>query len=477
MNIHVNIYGREGLSGQIYRQLHASIVDGRLIAGERLPSTRKLAIQLGVSRKTTLDVFERLITEGYLCSYPGKGTFVAEGVVQSPANESDTSKPWTGTRSAPLSVPSTRSQWGDDTIYAYDFSTGVTDKRNFPFEQWRRCVNHALRQQARERSQYRNPAGEQELRLAIARYLAASRSVICNWHDIIVMHGAQQGIDLVARAMLKAGDVVAVEEPGYPQARASFVALGAKVVGVPVDEHGLIVDELPENARLIYVTPSHQFPLGMPMSAERRIALLKWAHERGALVIEDDYDGEYRLQPRLFASLKSLDPGGVVAYVGSFSTTVFPELRIGYVVPPAWLTPTVTAAKQTNDWHTCTLTQNALAKFMLDGYFAKHLRRMHKLYAQRHMLILSRLQGELNEWFEPIATTAGIHLTARLRVRGTEQLLTTGAVDPAVRLRGISEFYTGESPQEGIRFGYGAVGHDEIATALDRLVERLGKSR
>ncbi len=199
-------------------------------------------------------------------------------------------------------------------------------------------MNQALRTQQRAGggvASYRDPGGEQELRLGIARYLAFSRAVVCNWQDVIVTQGAQQALDLIARVVLQPGDVAAVEEPGYPPARALFAALGAKVAHVPVDREGLIVDRLPRNARLVYVTPSHQFPLGMPMSLERRVELLEWARRRGAVIVEDDYDGEFRFEGRPMEPLKSLDRAGLVARVGTFSKTIFPDLRIGYAVPPA----------------------------------------------------------------------------------------------------------------------------------------------
>nr|WP_315597069.1 PLP-dependent aminotransferase family protein [uncultured Cupriavidus sp.] len=472
MNVHLTLHGRQGLAGQIYRQLRAGVVDGRLAPGERLPSTRELASQLGVSRKTTLDVFERLIAEGYLRTRTGDGTFVAAemtrltpAATRSPVLQA-TDTVWD---TLPEALPFTRSEAPPE----YDFVGGVTDKQLFPFDQWRRCINHALRVQARGRGSYRDPAGEQELRMAVSRYLAFSRAVVGSWREVVITQGAQQAIDLLARVVLRPGDVVAMEDPGYPPARAIFAALGARVVHVPVDADGLVVDALPADARLVYVTPSHQFPLGMPMALERRLALLDWARQHGALVIEDDYDGEFRFEGRPMESLKGLDNAGVVAYVGTFSKTIFPELRIGYVIPPAPLAAALRKAKQVGDWHSCTMTQTALAKFMLDGYFAKHLRRMHKEYAARRAMLLDGLDRELSRWFKPLPSAAGIHLVAVLADGVDEAAVIESAARASVGLYGISGMFGTQRVRPGILFGYGGIGVDQIEAGLTRLARAL----
>ena len=460
MDIHVTLHGRRDLTGQIYRQLRSGIVDGRLAANARLPSTRDLAAQLGVSRKTTLDVFERLIAEGFLHTRAGDGTFVTAGLARlpsaPPAPSSARARAAGVWRSmpAPMAMPVER----PGPPLAFDFKGGVTDRALFPHDVWRRCVNQALRTQQRSGggvASYRDPGGEQELRLGIARYLAFSRAVVCNWQDVIVTQGAQQALDLIARVVLQPGDVAAVEEPGYPPARALFAALGAKIAHVPVDGEGLIVRKLPRNARLVYVTPSHQFPLGMPMSLERRVELLEWAERRGAVIVEDDYDGEFRFEGRPMEPLKSLDRAGLVAYVGTFSKTIFPDLRIGYAVPPASLREPLWRAKQAGDWHSCMLTQTALGTFMLDGEFAKHLRRMHKAYAQRREALTGGLTGALARWFEPMPATAGIHLVARLASPWQEEAVVNAARDASIGLYGIGAFHAGERREQGVLFGYG----------------------
>jgi GntR family transcriptional regulator/MocR family aminotransferase len=475
MDIHITLHGQTDLSGQIYRQLRAGIADGRLVAGERLPSTRDLAGQLGVSRKTTLDVFERLQSEGFLYTRAGDGTFVAAGLQRSPASLAvvQQARPTAQWEALPAALSMPR----PGATAAMDFMGGVTDKAQFPFEPWRRCLNHALRLQARERGAYHDPAGEQALRLGVSRYLAFSRAVASNWQDVIITHGAQQALDLLARVLLNPSDVVVMEEPGYPPARACFTAMGARVVGVPVDAEGLRVEQLPDQARLVYVTPSHQFPLGMPLSQTRRLALLDWAERTGAVIIEDDYDGEFRFEGRPLESLKSLDRCGLVAYVGTFSKTIFPELRLGYVVPPAPLMAALLKAKQIVDWHTASLTQAGMARFMLDGYFAKHLRRVHKQYEIRRETLLRHLHGPLSPWFEPIVPAAGIHLTAFLKPGFTEANVVKSAREVDVGLYGISAFYADATPRPGVLFGYGGISAQDIDRAMAKLLFALQESR
>lgn len=482
MEIHLSVEGRHDLAGQIYRQLRAGIIEGRLAGGTQLPSTRDLATQLGVSRKTTLDVFERLLAEGFLHARAGSGTFVAEGLQRLPAEKTAHARAAHDAKTAPTSGARAQPVWhtvpevlGPQPTPGtpYDFIGGVTDKSHFPFDVWRRCVNHALRVQSRGRGTYRDAAGEQELRLAISRYLAFNRAVASNWEDVIVTQGAQHALDLIARVTLRPGDVAVIEDPGYPPARACLSAVGAKVVAVPVDAEGLIVSKLPKNARLVYVTPSHQFPLGMPMSLARRVELLEWAQQRDAVIIEDDYDCEYRFEGRPVEPLKSLDRTGLVAYVGTFSKTIFPELRVGYMVPPASLFDTLRKARQIGDWHGCSLTQTALASFMLNGDFAKHLKRMHKLYAARRASLLAHLQGDLARWFEPIVPTAGIHMAALLKAPLTEAAVIEAARDESIALHGLAPFYVHAKPQPGLVFGYGGIEAEQIDAALATLAKLL----
>lgn len=507
MDLHVTVSGRRDLAGQIYRQLRERIVEGRLAGGTRLPSTRDLALQLKVSRKTTLDVFERLLAEGYLVARRGSGTFVADALERLPARAPVQTNAQIGAAQAadtnhPTNQPTSRQAHAPTGVQAQpwwrvedgardgmlalprpdarllcDFAGGVTDKSRFPFDAWRRCVNEALRVQARGHGAYRDPAGEERLRLAIARYLAFNRAVESSGDEVIVTQGAQQALTLLARVMLRPGDTVAVEDPGYPPARDIFASLGAQVVPVPVDGDGLIVGKLPKTARLVYVTPSHQFPLGMPMSLARRVALLEWAQARGALVIEDDYDCEFRFEGRSLEPLKSLDQAGFVAYVGTFSKTIFPELRVGYMVPPAALARPLVRARQVADCHGCALTQTALANFMLDGHFARHLRRMHQTYAARRAALLAHLQGPLARWLDPVLpNTAGLHLAAHLAPGADETAFVAAGRAASIGLHPLAPFHLHAPARHGFLFGYGAVEVEQIDAALGVLAARLKTS-
>jgi GntR family transcriptional regulator / MocR family aminotransferase len=241
-----------------------------------------------------------------------------------------------------------------------------------------------------------------------------------------------------------------------------------------VDGEGLVVERLPKEARLVYVTPSHQFPLGMPMSLARRVALLEWAQAHGALVIEDDYDCEYRFEGRSMEPLKSLDKVGFVAYVGTFSKTIFPELRVGYMVPPAALAAPLARARQIGDAHGCVLTQTALADFMLNGHFARHLRRMHQTYSQRRDLLLSHLRGPLAPWLEPVVpNTAGLHLAARLVAPLDAAAVAEAARGASIGLHPLAPFHLRAPVQSGFLFGYGSVDVERMDAALTSLAALL----
>lgn len=295
----------------------------------------------------------------------------------------------------------------------------------------------------------------------------------CDWNALMVTQGAQQGLDLLARVMLDPGDLAVVEEPGYPPARASLLATGAEVRGVPVDAEGLRVDLLPDNAKLVYVTPSHQFPLGMPMSLERRLQLLDWAQRHRALIIEDDYDSEYRFDGRSLESLRSLDRNGQVAYLGTFSKTLFPELRLGYLLPPASLREAVLAARKLVDRHSETLQQRALALFIQRGDFARHTRRLQREYTQRRGRLLERLHGDLSPWLEALPAVAGIHLAARCREPLDVLRIARHLRQQGLEVGTLPPFYAETPAQAGFLFGFGCIERDDIDPALDLLRAEL----
>jgi GntR family transcriptional regulator / MocR family aminotransferase len=482
MELHVVIDGERDLSGQLYRQLRDAIRGGRLPADERLPPSRLLAEQLGVSRKTVSEVYARLTFEKLLVGRIGIGTFVAHQAAQRPARRIAAPSP-ARNAAAPLAGSAVVERWRALAtplrhppvagMARYEFIGGAPSTTLFPHADWRRCTLHALREAARTRSLYGPAEGLPELRDQIARHVAFARGVRCTANEVIVTSGAQQAIDLVARVLVEPGATVVVEEPGYPQARLILAAHGARVVGAPVDAQGMVVDAIPADARLVYVTPAHQFPLGMPMSTVRRRALLARAQAIGAIVVEDDYDSEFRYEGRPTDSLQGMDDGGNVAFVGTFSKTVSPALRLGYVIAPPHVAEAIAAAKHLADWHTPTQSQSALARFMADGSLQKHLRRCHAAYAQRRERLLRRFADDLAPWFELVPATAGFHVAALCRGPLDIATLVNLARRVDVGLYPLAGFGHFEMPRAGLILGYGLIETGDIDPALDRVRDVL----
>ena len=469
MELHVVINGRKDLAEQLYQQLREAIASGRLSAGAQLPPSRLLAEQLGVSRKTVSDTYATLTYEGLLIGKTGRGTFVNARAPQTERLQAATDLACAASLAKWQSLPSPMRHPTRDSTLRYEFIGGATSRNQFPQDEWRRCTQDALRRIAQNSGFYSQPEGLPALRNAIAGHIAFSRGVNCRDSDIVVTNGAQQALDLIARVVLEPGSLVAMEDPGYSPARQLFIAMGARVAGVPVDEHGIQVDRIPDGTRLIYVTPSHQFPLGMPMSVPRREALLARAFELGAIIIEDDYDSEFRYEGRPTDSLQSLDNRGVVTYVGTFSKTLLPELRLGYAVLPPAIHGAVLKAKQLTDQHSSTLPQWALAKFISEGYLLKHIRRCHTVYAGRRERILQRLAGDLAPWFETIPTVAGFHMAALCKVPVDVPLLIALAREVEVGLYPLDVFFHDAPVRSGLILGFGAIETLDIDPALDRV--------
>ncbi len=356
----------------------------------------------------------------------------------------------------------------------YNFRVGVPDVTLFPFETWRRLVSRELRLSAVRTATYGEPAGHEGLRAAIARHIGISRAVKADPDTVIVTSGAQQAFDLIARVLLEPGDCVAVEEPGYPPPQLLMRSLGARVCHVRVDSQGLVVKDLPADAKLVYVSPAHQFPLGMPMSLSRRVELLTWASEHDAAIIEDDYDSEFRFGGRPIETLYGLDTHGRVLYVGTFSKTMLPAIRLGFVIAPPSLLTALRIARHVSDWYPPQATQAALAHFIDEGLLARHIRKMRTEYKGRHERILQVL-AEQGEWLRPIESAAGLHLTALLP-HGRH--LSTRAVlrrtdHSGLAVNSLSVFYASRAPQSGLVLGYGAIPRPKIEDGLQLLRQVL----
>ncbi|GAA3210993.1 PLP-dependent aminotransferase family protein [Actinocorallia longicatena] len=461
MDVHVVLGDRRDLSGQIYRQLRDAILEGRLRAGAALPATRELAAGLGVARNTVSAAYDRLAAEGFLTTRIGSGTFVAPGFAGRPA------QPVPGAL-RPLPV------W--DSLTApidlaerprYDFRPGHPDVRMFPWATWRRLLTAELRAGAVGTGMYGDPAGHPGLREAIARHVAVARSVRADPLDVLVTAGAQQAVGLIARVLLPPGSIAAVEDPGYPPVRHALTAAGMTVARVPVDGEGLVVDALPDDARLVFLTPSHQFPLGMPMSAGRRVALLAWAERHDAVLIEDDYDSEFRFSGRPLEALHSLDPSGRVVYVGSFSKSMLPILRLGFLVAPPSLRRALRTAKYVTDWHVPLPEQAALAAFLTEGSFIRHVRRMRREYAVRRGLLLAGLPPELT----PVPTAAGLHLSARLPPGTDDTAVAARAAALGAAVFPLSMFGSAAGP--GLTLGFGAISAADLRPGLEALARAV----
>jgi len=465
-DLHLRLSGRGGLARQLYRQIRTSIHNGRLKRGDRLPPTRELAQRLDVSRNTVSLAYEWLTAEGLLSGHRSGGTIVeSDPIARNTAREKRASirsrAVWNE-----IAVPRHR-----ESHPRYDFGVGMPDVTLFPFDTWRRLLARQIRV-SRMRGDYGDPAGHPRLRAAIARTIAISRGVVASEDDVIVTNGAQGAFDLIARVLLEPGMRAAVEEPGYPPLRMLFESYGARVAAVRVDDSGLDVDSLPRDARLIYVTPSHQFPLGMPMSHARRAALLDWAERHNAVIIEDDYDSEFRFGGRPLDTLQALDRSGRVIYVGSFSKSLLPSLRLGFLIAPPALRHALEAAAYVASWYPQWSAQAALASMIDEGLLARHVRKMRREYAVRHERILRRL-----DWLTPIASVTGMHIAARVRSLRIEAEVAQRAVASGVGFDRLSTYCSATPRQAGIVLGYGGISTSKIDEGIDRLRRCLENPR
>ncbi len=453
----------------LHQQLRAAILDGRLQSGLRLPSTRALAEAYAVSRNTAVTAYDLLLGEGYLTSRRGSGTVVAGPPPRPPLRPGSMARSGADRRLNP--------QWrnvaGGQVTAASPrlaFQLGSPDLANFPLTAWQRLAGRVARRQHAGHRLEVDPQGLYALREAIAQHVSYARAVACGPNDLVVTSGAQQAFDLLAKVLSTgAGATVALENPGYPPLRAAFRANGARIAAVPVDEEGLIVERLPERTRVVCVTPSHQFPLGSVMSARRRIALLDFCRRRGCVVIEDDYDGEFRFSQRPLDALQTLDRTQSVFYVGTFSKCLSPDLRLAYIAAPPWARAGLVAAKRVADGWCGTGAQATLALLIKEGHLRRHIRKMQRVYAERRRLLLQGLHSDLGRWLAPLPSLAGLHVTAQLKCASSEATLVERAREAGVGVHALRPFYHGAHAMRGLVFGYGNIGAAAIAEGLEIL--------
>lgn len=456
---------------QIYEAWRDGILSGRFGGGVRVPSTRELAAALAVARSTVTQAYEQLIAEGYLQPTRGSGTFVCRELPETLLRARPVAK---RKNAAPAEIALSRlgARLTQDFVYPprpagfICFSQWSPDLDQFPFALWHRLLNRHLRRPVHALFDYAvEPSGHAALQQEITAYVARSRAVQCAPEQVVVVNGSQQALDLCARLLLDPGDTVAFEDPGYLGTRRVFNAYDAKLRPVRVDTEGLVVADLGERARLVYVTPSHQFPTGVAMSLARRLALIEWARRHRAVILEDDYDSEYRYSGPPLPSLQGLAGDVPVIYCGTFSKVMFPGLRVGYVIVPPALVPVFTRAKWLSDRQTPVLEQAALADFLREGHLERHIRRMRRLYGRRREVLVESLQRHFGDAAQIIGDPAGMHLL----VRFDDERIAERARRNKVQLVSSAAYYLSKAPPNEFVLGFSSLGERTIREGVKRL--------
>jgi GntR family transcriptional regulator/MocR family aminotransferase len=434
---------------------------------------------LRISRIPVLGAYAQLLAEGYVESRSGAGTFVAsslsgEFLSARPAVASDLSHPASDAISrVSRLLPVEGTPW---FLGSGAFSVGQIAYDHFPFRVWSDLVTYHARRVRASSMNYADPMGSQQFREVIAAYLRTARAVQCDASQIMVVNGSQHALDLSARVLLDPDIPAWIEEPGYQFLRHTLMLSGCQLVPVPVDSEGLDVAagvKLCRNARVAYVTPSHQYPLGATMSAARRLQLLEWAHSFNAWIVEDDYDSEYRYESMPVASMQGLDPGSRVIYIGTFSKVLFPSLRLGYMVIPSALVDRFLAVRQANDLCPSHLYQAALTDFISGGHFTRHIRRTRQLYAERRNALAQALRKEFGSEIEILGAEAGMHLVVTLPQGLSDQKISARAGQEGLWLWPLSLAYAGKNVRQGFILGFGGTKADEMLHQVRRLRKAL----
>lgn len=469
---------------QLYESVRRQILAGDLAPGQRVPSTRSLAQHLGVSRNTVAQTYNQLLSEGYFQTTVGSGTFVcnqipAELIEASPLRPSQTQEKKKRSLSTygkslaefnPFSPP--------DPQASINFRYGRPALDEFPLSIWRQLLSRYCRSKYNTLDYNLDLLGYRPLREAIASYLGRSRQVNCTAEQIIIVSGSQQAIDLTSRIFLEQGDAAAIENPGYLGARQAFSAQGAIIYPISVDTSGIVVDELHNNTnqsvKLIYVTPSHQFPTGAIMSLARRIELLAWAKSNNTLIIEDDYDSEYRYVERPIPALKELDNNNSVLYMGTFSKILFPALRIGYLVLPPDLVNVFSHAKWIVDRQAPLLEQYVVTDFINEGHLERHIRRMRSLYDQRRKKLVNALHNQLGKRVSIMGENAGMHVMLQLKTRLSDADVVERARQAGVGITCASPYYLGKAHTGQFILGYTEMTESKIEKGVEILSQAIG---
>lgn len=453
---------------QLCDAIRNAILDLSLRSGQKLPASRLLAKDLGISRNTVISAYETLISEGYLQTSRGSGTFVAD-MPQSAVRIRDTRQmtelPELSRRGKVMGgqpLHGSRSQY-------VAFYPGYPDLRHFPFAIWSRLLKANTKHASRDLVGYSMIGGHPRLKAAIAEYLGPARGIHCSAEQVIIVSGTQAALDLVARMLLDVGDHFWIEEPGYEGAHSAFVSAGGIAVPLPVDSKGWHFSSDAVPPRAIFVTPSCQWPTSAVMTLEERLKLLELAARHDCWIIEDDYDAEYRFSGRSIPAMRGLDRSGRVIYLGTFAKTIFPSLRIGFIIVPEALVESFTHAVNSTGQHPPQLMQLTLADFLERGNLSAHLRRMRSLYRGRKEHFAEQVETQLSDWIELQPSTGGIQMVAFLRNDILDTKLKAVAMKRNVQFRRLSPLYRHSMPSQGMIFGYAASDEAECRTAVRAL--------
>lgn len=479
----LNADSNQPMYQQLYQYLRGAILEGRLRPGQRLPATRHLAKELGVSRNTVMLAFDDLFSEGYLKGKTGSGTFVtetlpdqmlyAQGNDRRSGEDGEFEHCFSQRGQVIADIPINCINGPDDII---PFQHGVPGIFEFPYDIWSRLANRRLRNYHAMDLGYSSAAGYPPLREAIADYLRTFRALRCEADQIVIVNGTQQSLNLLSRLLLDPGDSAWVEDPGYIGTYRAMIGAGVNIVPIPIDEDGLDVaygKTLKSKAKLVYVTPSHQYPLGVTMSVCRRIELLEWANENNAWIIEDDYDSEYRYCGRPLSSLQGLDIHGRVIYLGTFSKVLFPSLRLGYMVVPRDMATGFIAAKTVIDRQNPTFEQAVLTDFITEGHFGRHIRRMRMLYQERQEILIDAVRQHLDGRISVNPADAGMHMVGWLPEGANDRAIAARLRAAGVLVTSLSDYTLKQKMRPGLVMGYTAYNKKQICAAVKKMAAIL----
>lgn len=466
----------EPLHRQIYDAYRSAILERRLRPRERVPSTRTLATELGVSRMPVLNAYAQLLAEGYFESRVGTGTQICSSLPDQhaahDARGAATAPRLSGAR--PVSLRASRMARAERPVWHGfgAFGVGQVAFEHFPIQIWSRLVTRHCRGMGAGTAHYGDQMGSGIFRETIAGYLRTARGVSCEAQQIMIVSGSQYALEITARVLLDPGSAVWMEEPGYSFMRDVLSLTGCRIVPVPVDDEGLDVaagTRLARKARAAFVTPSHQYPLGVTMSATRRLQLLAWAQSAGSWIIEDDYDSEFRYGSQPIASLQGLDSHARVIYIGTFSKVLFPSLRLGYIVMPPDLVERFHAVRRTMDLSPPSFYQDVVADFIREGHFARHIRRMRTLYRDRRGALVESIRDEFGTDVQIVGSEAGLHLAVLFPGLKSDIEFAVKVARHQVWLRPLSPAYVGEAPRQGFILGFGSGSAEEIPRAIRKI--------